>query len=881
MTLSAGTKLGPYEIVSPLGAGGMGEVYRARDTRLDRTVAIKVLPSHFSADQERRQRFEREARAVSSLNHPHICTLYDIGQHDGADYLVLEYLEGETLAERLTRGPLPTDQLLRTGIEIADALDKAHHQGLIHRDLKPGNIMLTKTGAKLLDFGLAKPTLRPESALTSMATAAKPLTTEGAIVGTFQYMAPELFEGKEADARSDLFAFGSVLYEMATGRRAFEGKTSASVIAAILEREPAPITTLQPMTPPALERVVKTCLAKDPEERFQSAHDLKLQLQWIAEAGSQAGVPAPVVARRKNRERTAWATAGVLAVLSALLAVGFILRAPKSPSVISASITLPADAVQPPLGFFAISPDGRRLAYVAAVAGGRTHIWVRPLDSLAAQPLAGTDEASYPFWSPDSRYIGFFAEGKLKKIDASGGPAQTICDAPEGRGGTWGRDGTIVFAPGVFTGIFQVASIGGTPVQLTSPPSQGDSDRFPSFLPDGEHVLYLSLAGSGKKDRLCVVSLDTKEVKTVAEIHSNAVYDSSGYLLYDRDGNLVAQKFDTSKFSLSGDSFPIVEQVESDNEKGNAFFSLSSEGMVVYQSGESGGKAQLTWFGRDAKPLGTVGEPADIADPVVSPDGKKVVAQVKGGNGKSGLWIFDVARGISSRFTFADSSDDFPIWSPDGKEIAYTGDRAGRLEIYTKSASGVESEKPLITGEGESMATDWSRDGRYLAYQTQSRTTQKFDIWIQPMTGDRKPFAFIATEAEEANGRFSPDGRWFAYVSDESGRPEIYVVPFPGRGGKWQVSSSGGISPSWAANGSELDYFTPDRKWMAVEVNGKGNDFSIGAAKTLFDGKPIPGPVQAGAFITPDGKRLLMPVQKENASVPFTLVTNWRAELKK
>ncbi|HEV2494922.1 MAG TPA: protein kinase [Terriglobia bacterium] len=884
MPLASGSKLGPYEILAPLGAGGMGEVYRARDTRLDRAVAIKILPPRLSGDPVTRERFEREARTISSLNHSHICTVYDVGHQNEIDFLVMEYLEGETLAARLERGPLPSDQLLRIAIELADALEKAHQQGLIHRDLKPGNIMLTKAGSKLLDFGLAKPMPRSEAALTTMATAAKPLTTEGAIVGTFLYMAPELFEGKEADVRSDLFAFGAVLYEMATGKRAFEGKTSASVIAAILEREPAPITSLQPMTPPALERVIKTCLAKDPEERFQSAHDLKLQLQWIAEAGSQAGVPAPVVARRKNRERVAWAVAGALAVLAALLAVGFVLRAPQPQSLIRASIGLPPQTTAPPLGFFSISPDGRRLAFVAAPVGGQLQLWVRPLDSLAAQSLAGTEQATYPFWSPDSRYIGFFAEGKLRKIDPSGGPAQTICDAPDGRGGTWSRDGVIAFAPGVFTGISRVSAIGGTPVQLTSPGTPGTSDRFPSFLPDGKHLLYLSLAGSGKKDLVNVASLESKEVTTVAEISSSAIYDSSGYLLYQRDGNLVAQHFDTGKLALSGDAFPVVEQIQFDTDRGNAFFSISSGGMLVYQAGGAGNKAQLTWFDREGKQLGTLGGPAQraqVARSALSPDGKRVVAGISGATGKDSLWMLDVARGISSRFTFTDSSDGWSVWSPDGKEVAYSSNRAGRLEIYLKPASGVESEQPIVTGEGESMPTDWSRDGRFIAYQTQSRSTKKFDIWILPMAGDRKPFPFVATEADETAGTFSPDGRWFAFASDESGRSEVYVVPFPGRGGKWQVSSSGGDWPVWVASGAELDYVTPDHKWMAVEVNGKGSDFSIGATQTLFGGKPLPGAVPLGLAETPDGKKLLMPVEEEGASVPFTLVTNWKADLKK
>ena len=412
----------------------------------------------------------------------------------------------------------------------------------------------------------------------------------------------------------------------------------------------------------------------------------------------------------------------------------------------------------------------------------------------------------------------------------------------------------------------------------------GGSGRFPSFLPDGKHVLYVSLAGGGKQKLLSVASLESKEVKDVAEVGSSAVYDSSGYLLYQRDGNLVAQRFDARTFALGGDAFPVVEQIPLNSTRGNAFFSISSDGLLVYPGGSLASKTQLTWFDRDGKQIGTLGVPAEVgplARSALSPDGKRVVASIGGGTGKASLWMLDVARGISSRFTLTDSSDGWPVWSPDGKEIAYSSNRAGRFEIYLKPASGVEGEQLIVPGEGESLPVAWSRDGRYLAYETQSQSTRKFDLWIMPMTGDRKPFPFVATEASEENGAFSPDRRWFAYMSDESGRYEVYVVPFPGRGGKWQVSSSGGTLPFWVDNGSELDYFTQDRKWVAVEVNGKGNDFSVGGTQTLFGGKPIPGILERGLLITPDGKKLLMPVQGENASIPFTVVTNWRAAIKK
>jgi eukaryotic-like serine/threonine-protein kinase len=919
MGLISGKKLGPYEIVSPLGAGGMGEVYRARDTQLGRDVALKVLPEILAHDPERMARFKREAQVLASLNHPNIATIYGFEESDGLRALVMELVEGPTLAEGTVgtglapsfgegtpRGaPTPramqADEVLAIAKQIAEGLEYAHDRGIIHRDLKPANIKITPDGAvKILDFGLAK-ALESDASVSSAVSNSPTLTVAatqaGIILGTAAYMSPEQAKGKPADRRADIWAFGCVLYEMLTGQRAFEGETVSDVLAGVIRAEPD-WRALPSGLPPRVLDLVHRCLVKDPKHRLQAIGDARITIEETMAGGTGVSPVAmhgqdahattggdPFV--RQGRLRSPlqrvlpWAVAGLLLVLSVLLGVGFVLRAPKPPPSIRASISLPDGATQPPLGYFSISPDGLRLAFVAAPSGGRPQLWVRPLDSMVAQPLTGTEGAAYPFWSPDSRSIAFFAEGKLKKIDASGGPAQVVCDAAEGRGGAWGPNGIIVFAPGVFSGIFQVAAIGGTPAQLTTPASSGDSDRFPSFLPDGKHVLFFSLGGGSKKDRLRVVSLASKEVKTVADINSNAVYDPSGYLLYQRDGNLVAQRFDPDSLSLSGDAFPVVEQIQSDPDKANAFFSVSSNGILVFQSGKFGNKAQLTWFDRDGKRIKTLGEPADLFFPALSPDGKRVVAPLSGPGGKSSLWMLDVTRGVLSRFSFSDFSDSVPVWSPDGKEVAYESNRGGNLEIFIKPASGVESEKPLVTGEGESMPTDWSRDGRYIAYQTQSQKTKKFDIWILPMTGDRKPYPFIATEANEWGGTFSPDGRWLAYISDESGRNEVYVVPFPGRGGKWQVSSSGGETVFWVADGKELDYFTQDGKWMAVEVNGKGNEFSVGATKAVFDGKSIPGAIGRGVWVTSDGKRLLVPVPEGTSAVPFTLNTNWRAQFKK
>ena len=559
MPILPGRRLGPYEILSAIGAGGMGEVYKARDTRLDRIVAIKVLPTHLADRPELRGRFEREAKTIASLNHPHICTLYDTGHQDEIDFLVMEYLEGETLAQRLVKGSLPMEQVLRYAIEISDALDKAHRKGVTHRDLKPGNIMLTKTGTKLLDFGLAK--LKQEVVpanvpLSDLPTAKDPLTAQGTLLGTLQYMAPEQLEGKEVDARTDIFAFGASVYEMATGKRAFEGKSQASLIAKILEIDPPPISSLQPMTPPALDRVVKRCLAKEPEMRWQTASDLCEELKWIAEGGSRTGMPAPVVAQRKIRERVAWAVAVIAVVAALALASPFFRRSSDEPRVLKIAVLPPEKTTFSVRSLPAVSPDGRRLAFVLT-AGGKDELWVRDLDSLAARALTGTDGASYPFWSPDSRTIAFFADQKLKKTEVAGGPALTLCDAINGRGGTWNNDGVILF--GVFGGsIFRVSAAGGIATALTAPDkASGETDhRVPWFLPDGRHFLYTATNRDPEKVVIYAGDLDSKNRKLVVAGNSNAVYSPPGYLLFVRERTLMVQPFDVGKLETTGDRGP-------------------------------------------------------------------------------------------------------------------------------------------------------------------------------------------------------------------------------------------------------------------------------------------------------------------------------------
>ncbi|HVS90119.1 MAG TPA: protein kinase [Candidatus Acidoferrum sp.] len=890
MGLPAGSRLGPFEILAPAGAGGMGEVYRARDTRLDRTVAIKVLPAHLAGNPERQQRLEREARAVSSLNHPHICALYDIGHQDGIHYLVMEYLEGETLAQRIGKGTLPTEQLLRWAIEIAGALEKAHRMGLVHRDLKPGNIMLTKEGAKLLDFGLAKPTVAaPAAELTTMATTSKPLTAEGTIVGTFQYMAPEQLEGKEADARSDIFSFGAVLYEMATGRKAFEGKSQASLIAAILAAEPPPITKLQPMAPPALSRVVKTCLAKDPDERWQTAHDLKLQLEWIAEGGSLAGVPASVVARRKNRERIFGVVALAAMVAAVLLGVLYFQRAPSEARAIRAYIKPAANSsflfTGQPSGF-ALSPDGRRLAYVASAPDGRTLLWIRPIDSLQAQPLAGTEDVSYPFWSPDSRFIGFFAGGKLKKIEASGGPPLTLCDAPLGRGGTWNREGVILFAPTVNTPLHRVSASGGatTPVTTLDLSKNETTQRWPYFLPDGRHFLYVAGTPFAPKENptnaILVGSLDSKESKLLLYTHSNAIY-ASGHLLFLRQNTLMAQPFDPRHLELTGDAFPIADPVQEDESTIRSIFSASQDGLLAYLEGTSGGDRQLIWVDRSGKKLGEMPGTGSYFAPRISPDGKRLTFTLP----SSGfdVWSYDLARGVKTRLTFGSASaqaNQNAVWSPDGRWIAYTSIRGGKFGLYQKPSDGSGSEEVLLEGIYQSrFPSDWSPDGKLLAYQGARQGI--LSIWMLPLSGERKPYPFLSSQFTEILPAFSPDGKWVAYCSNESGELKVYVVPFPGPGGKWQVSPGGGYTPRWRRDGKEIFYLSSDNKVMAAEVKASGTSFEVGAVQPLFETRPSRTVINGSYDVTADGQRFVIAYEAGQPTAAITLVVNWPAEVKK
>jgi len=899
MSLPSGTRLGPYEIVAPLGAGGMGEVYRARDTRLDRTVAVKVLPEHLADTPDARERFDREARAISSLNHPHICVLHDVGHQGSTDYLVMEYLEGETLGKRIERGPLPAAELLRIAIEIADALEKAHRQGILHRDLKPGNIMLTKSGAKLMDFGLAKATTPPAVDLSSSPTVSQPapadarrepLTARGTIVGTFQYMAPEQIEGKETDARSDIFSFGAVLYEMATGKKAFEGKSQASLIAAILEREPPPISTLQPMSPPALDRVVKTCLAKDPDERFQTAHDLKLQLQWIGEGGSQAGVPAPVAAHRKTRERAAWVAAAVFLILAGAAAAAYWQLARQPERAVRAFILPPEKSTfrtsGPGFGPVVVSPDGKLLVFSAASSDG-VRLWVRPLDSLNPQPLAGTENATYPFWSGDSRNIGFFQDGKLKRIAVSGGPPQSLCDAPAGRGGTWSRDGVILFTPSTASPIFRVSQAGGSaePVTKLNVARQENSTRWPFFLPDGRHFIFYGRSNDPAQTGTFLGSLDGGDPKFLLKGSGTAaLYAPPGFLLFVRDGTLLAQGLDAAKGQLSGEALLVAERVEMNESTQRASFGVSENGVIAFHTGgRRGDNSILTWYDRTGKLLETVASPGVFIRPSLSPDGLKVATAVVGDqSGVGDIWVLDLRRGVKSRLTFGPGPTADPVWSPDGSRIAYSAVRQGFAHVYVRSADGSGNEETLL--EAAAAAGDyprsWSADGRFLAIERLPQGKSQYEIWILPMFGERKAFPFLQDAFNEDQPAFSPNGKWLAYRSNESGKEEIFVARFPEKSGKWQVSSGGGSVPQWRADGKELFYVGNDGKLMTVAVEEKNGSPAFSTGQPLFT-LPLAFAIGVPSYdMSRDGRRILIPKLMENANPePITLIVNWTAAL--
>ena len=890
MTLAAHTRLGPYQILEPLGSGGMGEVYRARDTRLERDVAIKILPPQFSNDPLRKQRFEREAKTISNLNHPNICVLHDIGHQDGIDYLVMECVQGETLESRLRKGPLPIDQVLRLGIQMADALDRAHRSGVVHRDLKPGNIMVTSSGAKLLDFGLAKAMASPSggSSLSALATQLSPVTEQGMIVGTFQYMAPEQVEGREADGRSDLFSLGAVLYEMTIGRPAFAGKSQLSVASAILEKEPEPMSALKPMTPPAFEHAIGRCLAKDPEERWQTGRDLAHELKWAAEAASRTapGAVAAAPAAGGRARRPLMVAALILStVAAATFASLYATRAPVPSERVTRTHIKPMPGASFALSDgagFELSPDGRSLAYVAAAGDGRALLWLRSIDSLNATPLPETSGATYPFWSPDSRFIGFFAGAKLKKIAVAGGPPLTLADASDGRGAAWNQDGDIIFAPGVNAALHRIPESGGsaTPITTLDLTAGELSHRWPQFLPDGRH--YIFLAGSvftssdNPTNTIRVGSLDSKESRILLRSHAGARY-ASGRLLYMRQGTLMAQPFDPAKLEISGSPVPLGK-VEVTFIFSRALFSASDNGLLAYIEGGATASRELLWYDRSGKPLGILGEDDAFASPRLSPDGKRVLFYLD----RSGydVWTYDLVRGVKSPQTFGSATGNgnlYAVWSPDGSRIAYGSFRLGKHSLAIKPSDGSSGEQILVeAADRYKFPTDWSPDGQDIVYQQGKEGG--WEIWLAPVGGDRKPYRFHEAPFSEREAVFSPDGRWIAYCSNESGEYRVYAAPFPGPGGKWQVSEGPASSPRWRRDGREIFYLSSDNKLMAVDVRVTPSALELSSPRALFETRPYG--VFARFDVSADGQRFIVAYDKGMPATAITLVVNWLADLK-
>jgi Tol biopolymer transport system component len=838
----------------------MGEVWRARDTRLDRSVAIKILPAELAANAQFRLRFEREARLISQLNHPHICSLYDVGDA----YLVMELVEGESLADRLARGALPIEEALRYGAQVADALDRAHRAGIIHRDLKPGNIMITKSGAKLLDFGLAKSAaVMPDA---NHATELKPLTQEGTIVGTFQYMAPEQLEGAEADARTDLFAFGAVLYEMATGKRAFEGKTRTSLIAAIVAGQPKPISELQPLTPPALEHVIVKCLSKDPDDRWQSAHDVAEELRWIGSAGSRAGVPSVAASKKKTRERIAW----IAALLAALAIAAWLALRPRPPERVLEAELAPGDNAGldylsgPP----AFSPDGKLLAYAAAGANGRRTLWIRSLEHGNAHALAGTGDVFSPFWSPDGRYIAYGSTGgALMRVAVAGGPSETIVKSTNGGWG-WNRAGVILFVGSVVADIRRISASGGEPKVVLEPKAIGSAVLYwPFFLPDGNHYLVTALGGvlvPRSQEGVWVATLDNSEKpRFLIRADANAVYVEPGYLLFTRQGVLRAQRFDARGLRVIGEprSIAPVQSYE-----WAAHFSASNSGMLVYQPPGNVQLSQLAVMNRKGEVLRKLGAPGFYWVPRVSADGGRIAVDLTRDAGD--IWVFDAGDGAGLAFSFEPRNETSALWSPRGDELLYMmNPPAGGAALIRKSFGGAA--RTLLEDINGFNPTDWSADERHVAM---NRLGERTDVDVAVWSLEQRKWTSVSsTPATEANGVFSADGKWIVYQSNESGRVEIYVQPFPPTGAKYQVTTAGGMTPRWSRRG-EIFWVDPENRLnVAAVVTGK--DFRAAAPAVLF---PIrqPDNITPQYDVMPDSNLLvnaLVPSQPK----PMTLVVNW------
>lgn len=881
MELDRGAKLGAYEILSPIAEGATCEVYRALDTLLDREVAIKLLPGSLAENPAEWRRIEGDARAISQLHHPNIRTIFDVRRYKRFGFLVMEWLEGETLSARLGRdGPLPDEELLAIAIQIAEALGEAHRQGIIHGNLTPEHVFLAADGAKLLTFSAAR-----NPAFSFGHPPASPMIDEqpvsGAETDALRHAAPEQIEGEPADARSDIFSFGTLLYEMATGRPAFPGRSAARVSAAIREAEPTPIALVQPSAPP-LDPVVSACLAKEPEERLQSAHDLQLQLEWVRDGFTASGSAS--AKRIRNRERVAWLVAAAAVAVAAAMVAASLLRheaAARLPRV-RAEIELPGGLT---LGrtndSLAVSPEGDKLVVAANDANGKRQLWLRFADEPTFRALSGTTGATFPFWSPNGSSIGFFADGQLKRINLATGDTFTICAAPDGRGASWSREGTIVFAPLPYGGLYSVSASGGEAVRVSVPEKASMSERLPHFLPGGRGLLFYSgEPGPSKTNGIYTLNLASGKSRLLLRAESEGRYLAPGYLAFVRDGNLMIQRFLMSRLALSGQPLPIARGVAYNSRTATAEFTFSRRGMLVYQPAAPPPLARLTWLSLDGKEVGATGKPARFVSATVLPGGREALARTDDGKGDSLLWIYDLETGQRRRFDPTASSSLEPLWAPDGRQMAVEDGR-GNLFLKTVRESGAS--RKILSRQGSWMPSGWSADGRLIALDTLD--SSGWDIWILPTGAGQGPYAFLRSQHNEYDARFSADGHWLSYISDASGRGELYVVSYPQRGKSRMVSSGGAISGGWVPGLSELAYITPQGRLVIMKARTRGGKLYFGKPAIVLSGRPLPateltpGPHGASAnFFSPNGKRVLLPVPVERkGSGKLTLLTEWKA----
>ncbi len=889
-----GQSISHYRIVEKLGEGGMGVVYKAEDTKLDRFVALKFLPAHLKASAQDKARFVQEAKAAAALSHPNVCSIIDIQEHDGQMFIVMEFVDGQTLGEK--KASLGYKQAVDVGIQVADGLAAAHEKGIVHRDIKPDNIMIRKDGiVQIMDFGLAK-----------LRGTVSRLTKLGSTVGTAGYMSPEQVQGQEADHRSDIFSLGVLLYELFTGVLPFKGVHETALAYEIVNVDPAPMSAVKEGIDPELDRIVLECIEKDPSERYQSTAEISKDLKRFRRESSRqrmsritaarpvlvvpggteqptarTQVEAPHAAPVLRTSWLPWSAAVVFFLLAAGVFTYHLLntRGGKN-GLVRISITPPERASfgrQAP----AVSPDGEKIAFVASDTAGKSLIWVRPMGSQAARPLAGTDNATFIFWSYDGRSVAYFADGKLKRIDANGGPSQTICSAPEGRGGSWGSTGVIVFTPGFGACIQQVSASGGIPTNVTSFDTalREDSHRWPWFLPDGKRFLYLR-RGTTDRAGIYLSSIDSKEVTLVLPSKMNAVYSPPGYLLFLREGTLMAQPFSEAKGVLSGEPTPIAEDVGNDIGYSLGFFSASQTGTLVLGSGAGISNRQLVWYDRSGKRLKSIGHPGSLFDFALSPDENRVAfRRVDLQAGNHDLWILDLVRSTESRFTFTSGLDDDPVWAPDGKSLLFDSNPDGISNLHRKVATGAGSPELLYKCSDGCFAYDWSSDGRYILFDREQAGTafnNAPQLWILPLSGERKPFPFVEGGLGNVNAKFSPDTKWIVYSSNESGKWEVYVQTFPATQGKWQVSTSGGSSPMWSKDGKEIFYVAPNRQLMAVGVKAVGNSLEQGIPKQLFEVDVDRYTAPNRYAVTRDGKRILVNVTAELVNIlPLNVVLNW------